>query len=88
MSLLGLGAGRGFDGSTFFPQSLGGVTACLVAPVLLQSFLADSVPDSPRFSVEGAGLSHFLAGTVCALAVERGTSPFGAGAGDGVDTVA
>lgn len=86
MSLLGLGAGRGFDRSTFFPQSLGGAVVLVLAPVLLQSFLAGSVPDNP-FLV-WAGLSHFFAGTVLACTVARGISPFGAGAGEGVEIVA
>ena len=41
----------------------------MVAPVLLQSFLAGSVPDSPRFSVEGAGVTPEEAGAMARVMV-------------------
>ena len=86
MSLLGLGVGRGFARSTFLLQSFGGDVVLVLAPVLLQLFFTGSVPSKPFFSALGA--SHFFAGTVLAFAVERGASPFGAGAGEGVEIVA
>jgi len=74
------------DRSAFLPQSFGGAAACLLAPVLPQSFLAGATPPKPALSACTGVFTQSLAGTVCALAVARGASPFGAGDGAGVDT--
>ena len=75
--------------SAFFDQSFGGVTGALEAPVFDQSFRAGAVPLRPRgLACVGVFDQSLPFGTSCRFAVERGTSPLGTGAGEGVETVA